>query len=483
MPRMKRAFAICLLTLLLLPAMAFAGLEEKINAVLRDKMLAKADSGIVIIKMGPTREACTVLYQRDPEIPRTPASNLKLVTTSAFLNTMGKDFRFRTIVLLKGEDLVIWGDGDPTLGDATLLKKFNWTSTTAFEKWAEDIKALGVTQIRNVIIDDNVFDQEFVHPNWPADQADLWYLAGVGGLNLNTNCLDVTAIPRGRGLCGISLDPPTAYATLHNGCVAGTKNAIGLVRTPGTNNIDVRGEADTPTTVSVTIYDPPMYAGTVIAETLARKGITINGKVMRDRTDQQQYMAANAEQRKAWKVVTGHVTDLPTVLARTNQDSMNMYAESLCKRLGHEESKQPGSWANGTAAMGAYLRQLNIPQNQFSFDDGCGLSKKNTISPMALTTVLLSDYYGNYQETFLNSLSIAGRNGTLSGRFRGSDLRDRVIGKSGYVDGVSALSGFLRGKDGQWYAFSILMNGIPNGSNSTIKVLQEKIVEAVDDLK
>lgn len=480
MPRMKRAICLCLVALWMVPAMVLAGLEDQISVVLRDKLLAKADSGIVIIKMGQTREACQVVYKLDSEIPRIPASNLKLVTTSAFLNTMGGDFRFKTTVLLKGDDLVIWGDGDPTMGDSTLLKKFGWTTTTAFEKWADDLKSRGVTQIRNVIIDDSIFDQEFVHPNWPADQQDLWYLAGVGGLNLNTNCLDVTAIPKGRGLVGLALDPPTQYATIRNSCVAGANNTVGFTRTPGTNDIEVRGQAVTATTVSVTIADPPMYMGTVVAETLAKKGISFTGKVVRDRTDQQQYLAANAEGRKAWTVVTGHLTDLSSVLARTNQDSMNMYAEALCKRLGHEISKQPGSWANGTAAMGQYLQKLGIPAEQYHFDDGCGLSRKNLISPMALTTVLLSDYYGKYQENFLQSLSIAGKYGTLSSRFRGSTLRERVFGKSGYIDGVSSLSGFVKAKNGQWYAFSILMNGIPNGSNSSIKILQEKIVEAVD---
>ena len=70
--------------------------------------------------------------------------------------------------------------------------------------------------------------------------------------------------------------------------------------------------------------------------------------------------------------------------------------------------------------------------------------------------------------------------GTLDDRFRGTDLRGRVIGKSGFVNGVSCLSGFLHAKDGQAYAFSILMNGIPDKSNSGAKFLQERIVRAVD---
>ena len=76
------------------------------------------------------------------------------------------------------------------------------------------------------------------------------------------------------------------------------------------------------------------------------------------------------------------------------------------------------------------------------------------------------------------SLSIAGVDGTLEDRFKGSDLRGRVTGKSGFVNGVRSLSGFLKARDGQYYAFSILMNKIPD--DPTAKILQEKIVKAVD---
>jgi D-alanyl-D-alanine carboxypeptidase/D-alanyl-D-alanine-endopeptidase (penicillin-binding protein 4) len=83
-------------------------------------------------------------------------------------------------------------------------------------------------------------------------------------------------------------------------------------------------------------------------------------------------------------------------------------------------------------------------------------------------------------QNFLSSLAVAGVDGTLDDRFRGSDIRGRLFGKSGFVEGVSSLSGYLHARDGGWYAFSILMNGIPHLSNSEIKPLQEKIVKAVD---
>jgi D-alanyl-D-alanine carboxypeptidase/D-alanyl-D-alanine-endopeptidase (penicillin-binding protein 4) len=81
---------------------------------------------------------------------------------------------------------------------------------------------------------------------------------------------------------------------------------------------------------------------------------------------------------------------------------------------------------------------------------------------------------------FRNSLAIAGQDGTFEHRFRNSDLRGRVYGKSGYVNAVSSISGYLKAKDDNWYAFSILMNNLPFRTNNTAKELQERIVEAID---
>jgi D-alanyl-D-alanine carboxypeptidase/D-alanyl-D-alanine-endopeptidase (penicillin-binding protein 4) len=130
--------------------------------------------------------------------------------------------------------------------------------------------------------------------------------------------------------------------------------------------------------------------------------------------------------------------------------------------------------------MTAFMKRIGVPENQFHFDDGCGLSKQNNVSATALTQVLTYNYYTHNRQTFFSSLAVAGIDGTLEERFRGSDLRTRVFGKSGFVEGVSALSGYVHAKDGHWYAFSILMNGIGPKTNGAIKPLQEKIITAVD---
>jgi D-alanyl-D-alanine carboxypeptidase/D-alanyl-D-alanine-endopeptidase (penicillin-binding protein 4) len=166
------------------------------------------------------------------------------------------------------------------------------------------------------------------------------------------------------------------------------------------------------------------------------------------------------------------------VLKRANTNSINLYAESLCKRLGHETSRQPGSWENGTAANAAFLKSLGVDESEFKLDDGCGLSKQNRISADALARILTFNFHSANREVFRTSLGVAGVDGTMENRFRGTDLKGRVFAKSGFVNGVRALSGYLHTRDDQWYAFSILMNKVPE--TPEIKTIQDRIVKAID---
>src|SRR5829696_7701989 len=117
---------------------ARADLAGDVRAILRDKYFTKVEVGVAIARLpeadpsnggaggaagGAAAPAAEVLFRHESDIPLMPASNLKLVTTSAFLDRFGPDFKFRTVLLQKDADLFLIGDGDPTLGDAEMLKK------------------------------------------------------------------------------------------------------------------------------------------------------------------------------------------------------------------------------------------------------------------------------------------------------------------------------------------------------------------------
>ena len=134
-------------------------------------------------------------------------------------------------------------------------------------------------------------------------------------------------------------------------------------------------------------------------------------------------------------------------------------------------------------AVGAFLKKTGVADSEFKLEDGSGLSRGNVISPHALAKVLLYDLFSKNRDVYFNSLSVAGVDGTLEDRFRERDMRDlrrRIFGKSGFIEGVSTLCGYLKARDNQWYVFSIMMNNIPHLSNSEIKLIQEKVIRAID---
>lgn len=452
-----------------------AGVKESIDAVVGDAYLKNVEVGVKLVKLGATAEADQVLYERHADLPLTPASNLKLVTTSAALDTLGADFVFRTLLVQRGDTLALIGDGDPTLGDAELLRKVEWKSTTLFAKWAEALKARGLTKADQLLYDDSIFDDRYQHPNWPADQIHKRYVAGVAGLNFNANCLDFYLRTRGDGVVvDYTIDPPAVDIPIRNTCVQGSRNAVWLSRAADSDEIILRGQtpASNAEPISVTINNPPRFTADAFAGAFSAAGIEIAGKPRRDAT-----IRASASE---WSVLAVHETPIKQVLTRANKDSMNVYAEALWKRMGAAATGEPGSWENGAAAVGKYLASLGVPDNQFNLDDGSGLSRKNSVSPDLIIMLLRHQFHGKNRELFTHSLAVGGVDGTLENRFDDSPLKNRVHAKSGFIDGVSSLSGYAEGKDGQWYAFSILFNGIGRGTNATAKKLQERIVLSIE---
>ncbi|HWB52624.1 MAG TPA: D-alanyl-D-alanine carboxypeptidase/D-alanyl-D-alanine-endopeptidase [Tepidisphaeraceae bacterium] len=464
--RIPLAFGIA--TMLTLAMIAQADLNRDVSAILHDRHLARTEVGVAIARLDTGRGR--VVYSSNADVPHTPASNLKIITTSAALNRLGADFKFRTRLIQSGNDLVIVGDGDPTLGDPDLSSGGHASPTAVLQKWVQVLKQRGISSVNNVLVDDAVFDDVFYNPYWPANQYPRVYAAEVAGLSLNANCIDVTVRPES-GRASYTLDPQTQYVDVRNSCTTGRSTAVWLSRENGNNQLILRGTTARPETYSITIHDPPLYVGQVFADLLRANGISVSGHVRRERAGS--IPGAN--------VLAVYETPISAVIDRANKDSMNLYAESLCKRLGYAATGQSGSWANGTAAVGEFLtRDAGVSAREFHLDDGCGLSHQDRISSNAILHVLMFDFYSRNRDIFLSSLAVAGKDGTLEHRFRRSSLDGRVFAKTGFVNGVSCLSGFVKTHTGQWYAFSIMFNNIPMYSNSIYKPIQERIVEAID---
>ena len=175
------------------------------------------------------------------------------------------------------------------------------------------------------------------------------------------------------------------------------------------------------------------------------------------------------------------------IIEHCNETSQNLYAESLLKRSVHTLTGQPGSWAEADAAIEKIATsrlEQNAPElmEDIHIDDGSGLSRRNLVTTEFLTA-WLDSFHDDPQlsEIFIESLARGGEEGTLKSRFsglRGSSTR--VDAKSGFMTGVSCLSGFVTAEDGRRWSFSIFCNGF-KGSSLPSKNLQEAIVMAIAD--
>jgi D-alanyl-D-alanine carboxypeptidase/D-alanyl-D-alanine-endopeptidase (penicillin-binding protein 4) len=477
-----------LAVLLFAAASLAADLQGRIDLILRSKDAARTQSSVYVMDL---RDG-TVLAKRHPDRPMIPASNMKLVTTATALAVLGPDFQFSTQLLRQGSDLVVVGDGDPAFGDPQLLKEVgldqvigNGTLHADPEKpgleiehllarWVDVVKHAGITSVDTLYVDDRQFDQQRVHPRWPADQLHLWYCAQVAGLNFNDNCLDIYATPTTVGQPPtVTTRPLNAPVDFTNIARSGKRNALWATRQEGTNRITLRGEAKHRllAPIFVTIDDPPIFFGQTLRDRLRSAGVQV-GRVAR--VDDQ----ADHEGAATLAVVR---TPIARVLSRCNKQSQNLFAEALLKRVGRQVTGEPGSWPSGAAASRLFLsRALGPGARDFAIDDGSGLSRDNRVTTRLIARLLA---YMNRQPklrtVYRDSLAVGGEEGTLTRRFGGPDFRNtEILAKTGYIQGVWALSGYMA-RDDRQIVFSIILND-PNHAVRGGKAIIDRVVKAIN---
>src|SRR5882762_7827689 len=155
-----------------------ADLQKDIQSILGDELLRNASVGIAVAAMPEGRE----LYRHNEHQLLMPASNMKVLTTSAALNLLGADFKFRTMLVQRGDDLVLVGDGDPAFADAELLRKSGISATAVFEQWATQLKG---KVFRHVLVDDSIFEPSAIHQRWDPKQFQNKFSAEVSGMTFN----------------------------------------------------------------------------------------------------------------------------------------------------------------------------------------------------------------------------------------------------------------------------------------------------------
>ncbi|MDK1032280.1 MAG: D-alanyl-D-alanine carboxypeptidase/D-alanyl-D-alanine-endopeptidase, partial [Planctomycetia bacterium] len=285
------------------------------------------------------------------------------------------------------------------------------------------------------------------------------------------NCIDITVAPgkeAGKD-ARISLSPPTGYFQI-TGRITTTdirkKHRYSLQRLAGKPVIKVSGKVWAkagPVRYYRTVEDPTAFFGAVLKETFAAEGITIAGPVIRRRI-----LNDRGKAPKGFRPVVVHTTPLLRAATVANKRSQGLYAGCIFKALaayggGPRGSKWPlrqGSWNAGREAVGRFNAKARLPDDGCVFDDGSGLSRKNRLTATYITE-LLRMMHKVHGKRWLDTLSVAGRDGTLRNRMRNTEAEGRVFGKTGYIAGVSAIAGYARSRSGgadNPLVFAIFMN-------------------------
>jgi D-alanyl-D-alanine carboxypeptidase/D-alanyl-D-alanine-endopeptidase (penicillin-binding protein 4) len=437
----------------------------------------RATVGVRLVDFASGKE----LYAREPDRPLMPASNLKLLTTATALHLLGPGHTFDTFLAHKGDDLYLIGTGDPALGDPTIASWHKQKPTDHFEGFAKALQDKGLTRIRgNLYYDDHALDEQRIHPSWSKAFRDDWYAAPVAGLNFNDNCIDVTVYPTTPGQpVRYEVVPPTSRIKIVNQCkTSDTAHAPAIRRDTDDYTYVLTGTCKTTTTLqSKPVQDPGHFTADALKTYLESKGITIQGQIQR--APRHPLLLTGPT------ILATHRSTMKDVLARTNKNSQNMFAEALSKIAGSAYGAT--SWPNGHKAIHTFLTQLGIDPTHLVAADGSGLSRDNRVTARVMSDLLLAMHPSNATgaprdgrrqslrgfapsaaaaQLWHDSLAEPGGIGTLRNRLK--DLAGKLRGKTGSIGGVRTLSGYLTTRENKTLVFSILLNDIQGDETAAV---------------
>ncbi|MFO0585690.1 MAG: D-alanyl-D-alanine carboxypeptidase/D-alanyl-D-alanine-endopeptidase [Anaeromyxobacter sp.] len=451
--RAAPAVAAALLLFAVAPPQARAAdptLESALRSIAQAGPLSTARLGVLVA------DAATgeVLLGKDADVLLNPASNVKLVTTAAALARLGPGFRFDTEFLVDPAQagspspraLYVRGKGDPTLVTERL-----WAI-------AGELAHAGIKRIGDVVLDDGYFDAERVGPGFDQEDGDRSYLAPAGALSFNWNTVAIYVAPGERrgARARVELEPASDLFAVEVRAVTGAPRGARRVKvsssfTGGRQRIVVEGQVPAGSRTQVVwrrIDEPALYLGHSLARLLELRGVKVTGRI---RTGQ-----APAGARL---VHVASSDTLAEVVRRLNKTSNNFVAEQLLKTLGAEVKGAPGSWPKGVAAVEEFLAEAGVPRGGYVMKNGSGLNDANRFSARQLVTVLRAMYARfPLAAEYVASLPVAGRDGTLRFRLDGTEAADRLRAKTGTLENVTSLSGYVQTAGGRTLAFAVLAN-------------------------
>jgi serine-type D-Ala-D-Ala carboxypeptidase/endopeptidase (penicillin-binding protein 4) len=423
-------------------------LRYDIDEILSDTIFVPARPSLKVVSL----DRKDVLYDRDSKLLMRPASNMKLVTSSTALRVLGKDYRFKTSVLI-----------DTTATDGTLcgniyLKGYGNPDlvTADLDSLAAQVQAGGLRYIGGgVIADGSFFDDQYWGYGWNWDDEPYSYAAFLTALTVNDNCIVVTVTPgfSAGDSVKVTVTPPTSYVNVVNNAKTVADTVIHpLVVTrlfrERLNKILVEGEIlknARPVEQDLSVWKPELYAATLFTEALQRRGISV-----------QEGCSTGVAPQSAHEIAVQY-RGLDSAVINMNKISDNLTAELFLKTLGTTNHDQ-GSAEGGTYVVHRFLSTLGIDSTKYVMVDGSGLSYHDLLTAGMLTQLLEGmTLQTDIFPLFYESLPIAGVDGTLRNRMKRTPAAGNLRAKTGTISGVSSLSGYVDTFDGERLVFSITM--------------------------
>ena len=413
------------------------------------------------------------VFDRNADHVLHPASTMMVITAAAALKRLGPSYTFETGVYVDGAvgkdgvldgDLVIHGGGDPHF-----VVERMW-------KLQRDLMLHGVSKVDgDVVFDESFFAPDYVLPGWNK-QRDLVrgpaYFASLSALSLNFNTVSVVVRPgpgAGDPAVVVLETPASGYVEVVNEArtgAAGSRRALGIQRQvlDGAMRLKVTGSIAVDGSMRRyyrAVADPTAHFMAAWMDMMEEHGIAVSGEARRGKMPD-----------SAVRLVHHTSPPLAAILMDMNKYSNNFMAEQVLRTLGAEVKGAPGTTSKGLEVVSEYLAEIGVDDEQVTLINGSGLTRQARLSPDVLTSVLVDMAADpSVGHEFHTSLAIAGLDGTLMRRL--TDDPGRLRGKTGTIDGVHCLVGYLDDSEGEQYAFAFMVNDY-GGSVSQVKRLHDR---------